>query len=184
MCGNTIVSIFFFLFYEVRNTAAPFRNKEKKEKNKTGIAERYLDKVLLITASSSEESPITRPPHDHHRLPLQRSEDTNDKSTVPLFHTLPFQQVSRSRVNPSTRLGSKTNFSSFHRGKKEIFHQSTHLSIPHVNLSTRNKHTRPRVEESLQKRENRRRIAHEGMRQRQRLRGGRKPGISEWERRL
>lgn len=124
MCGNTMVSIFLFLFYEVRNTAALFRNKEEKEKSKTGIAERYLDKVLLITASSSEESPITRPPHDHHRLPLQRSEDTNDKSTVPLFHTLPFQQVSRSRVNPSTRLGSKTNFSSFHRGKKEIFHQS------------------------------------------------------------
>lgn len=153
MCGNTMVSIFFFLFYEVRNTAAPFRNKEKKEKNKTGIAERYLDKVLLITASSSEESPITRPPHDHHRLPLQRSEDTNDKSTVPLFHTLPFQQVSRSRVNPSTRLDfpKRTSLLSIEERKK-FSTSPTHLSIPHVNLSTRNKHSAEGGREFAEKR--------------------------------
>lgn len=53
-----------------------------------------------------------------------RSEDTSDKSTVPLFDTLPpprFQQVSRSRDNPSTRFqnesieeGRERNFPRFY----------------------------------------------------------------------
>lgn len=62
------------------------------------------------------------------------------------------------------------------KGKKEIFHQPIHLSFPHLNLSTLVITTRPSsplmneaTRESLQKRENRRRITHKGMRQRQRF---------------
>ena len=140
---------------------------EKKKRKRTGIA-RYLDKVLLITASSSKESPITWLPHDHHRLPLHLSEEYERqiyRAIIPYFTSLSFhvQQVSRSRVNPSTRLRSKTN--PFHRGKgkKEIFLHFYLLLSPHANLSTRNKH-------SLRKR-----VWKIGMR---------KPGIRAWERRL
>ena len=146
MCGSTMVNPFSFLFYEVRNCSF-------SKKKRTGIA-RYLDKVLLITASSSKESPITWLPHDHHRLPLHLSEEYERQiycAIIPYFTFLPFhvQQVSRSRVNPSTRLRSKTN--PFHRGmgKKEIFLHFYLLLSPHANLSTRNKHS---TEESLENR--------------------------------
>lgn len=156
---------FPFLFYEVRNCSF----SKKKKRKRTGIA-RYLDKVLLITAFSSKESPITWLPHDHHRLPLHLSEEYERqiyRAIIPYFTSLSFhvQQVSRSRVNPSTRLRSKTN--PFHRGKgkKEIFLHFYLLLSPHANLSTRNKH-------SLRKRV-------------WKIGGGtREPGIRAWERRL
>lgn len=147
MCGSTMVNPFSFFI---------LRGKKLllfKKKKRTGIA-RYLDKVLLITASSSKESPITWLPHDHHRLPLHLSEEYERqiyRAIIPYFTSLPFhvQQVSRSRVNPSTRLRSKTN--PFHRGKgkKEIFLHFYLLLSPHANLSTRNKHS---TEESLENR--------------------------------